>query len=271
MSLGKTLKKIGKTFSKPQNILFPVLGMNELIGDTLNVDMTQMALYAAGGALIATGFGAPVGGVMMATAAGLGAGLSAAQQGTFGKGVQDVATMGASAQVRYNKKMAEVYNQAQKEQARIAEENNRQNLLQQIRAARIARAMNLTNYAGETGVTSSGALGNLSSIGSQYLSNLGYSYRVGQAANAYQTYMNQYNQYQTQARNSAIKWQNRANTINTALSIYGMGQGLQTQQLGNQYAKMRLANVTAQASQAQQQADSVPSWDGEYFSFGVKK
>lgn len=270
MSLGKTLKRIGKAFSKPQNILFPVLGMNEAIGNTLNVDMTQMALYAAGGALIATGFGAPVGGAMMATAAGLGAGLSAAQQGTFGKGVQDVATMGASAQVRYNQKMAEAYNQAQKEQARIAEENNRQNLLQQIRAARIARAMNLTDYAGETGVTSSGALGNLGSIGSQYLSNLGYSVRTGQAANAYQTYMNQYNQYQTQARNSAIKWQNRANTINTALSIYGMGQGLQTQQLQNYYAGLKLNDAWTDAYTAQSKASAVPTtWAGRNFSYGV--
>lgn len=253
MSLGKSLKSVTKSVSKVFD------------GDTL----TTMGLYAAGAALMATGYGAGAGATMWAAAAG--AGYGAAQGGAFGTGVQDLATFGASAQQRAAARMASVYNQAQAEQAKIREEQNRQNLLQQIRAARIARAMNLADYAGEEGVTTSGALGNLSSVGSQYLSNLGYSVRTGQAANAYQTYMNQYNAYQAQAQSNALKWQNRMNTINTALSLYGMGQGLQTQGLQNYYAGLRLADATAQASQEQQVASSVPSWEGKYLSYGVSR
>lgn len=224
-------------------------------------DPVQTAMYIGGAALIATGFGAPLGTAMM-----IGGGVGVAASGALGKSLQDVATMGASAQTRYNQKMTEAYNQAAKQQALIAEETNRQNLLQQIRAARIARSMNLADYAGETGVTSSGALGNLSSIGSQYLSNLGYSVRTGQAANAYQTYMNQYNQYQAKAQNSAIKWNNRMNMVNTALSLYGMGNSLQTSKLQNEYARKALGDAWDQAYSSQAEASSVPHFKGEYLS-----
>lgn len=220
------------------------------------INFTQAALMGATGFLV----GGPIG-------AAAGMGLSVAQQGVFGRNIQDIATMGASAQVRYQQQMANAYNKAQQEQANIAKLQNEQNLLQQIRAARIARSMAATDYAGETGVISSGALGNLGSIGSQYLSNLGYSVKTGLAANAYQTYMNQYNWYQTQAQNSQIRWQNRMNMIKTGLSLYGMGDNLATGQLQNYYARLRNADAWADVGSAQSAEAAVPtSWMGMYLS-----
>lgn len=260
-NIGKTIKKAVKSVTKDP------IGTLTLGGLTTNallkglggrsVNLTQAGLYGAAGFLM----GGPLGG-----AAGLAYGVAA--QGGLGTGIQDIATMGASAQMRYQQKMTAAYNAAQREQARIAEEQNRQNILQQVRAARIARAMNLTDYAGESGVFSSGAAGNLGSIGSQYLSNLGFSVRTGQAANAYQTYMNQYNWYQTQARNSQIRWQNRMNLFGTALSIYGQGQSLQTAGLSNFYARLRNADAWADASAVEEEAAKIPSsWTGNYLSF----
>lgn len=220
------------------------------------VNWTQAALPAAMGFLLAGPAGA---------AAGFGVG--AAQQGVLGRNIQDIATMGASAQVRYNQQMYNAYNKAQQQQANIARLNNQQNLLQQIRAARIARSMNLTDYAGETGVTSSGAVGNLGSVGSQYLSGATYSVLTGNYANAYQTYMNQYNWYQTQAKNSEIRWNNRMNTFKLGLSIYGMKDDLATGQLRNYYAKLKNADAWSDANQAQSQEAAVPtSWTGMYLS-----
>lgn len=218
------IKKVTKAFKKatknPLNIVFPGLGgVNSIIGDTLNLDLTQMALFAGGAALMATGFGAPAGTAMLA--AGLGAGVSAAQQGGLGRGAQDLATMGASAQARANQRLANIYNQAQEVQARAIQEQNQRNLLQQIRSSRIQRAQALTDYAGDTGVTSSSAIGNLSSIGSQQLSNTTYSVRQGRYQNQYQTIMNQYNAYQTQAQNNQIKWNNYRNMASLGIKAFG--------------------------------------------------
>lgn len=231
------------------NAILKGLGLN-------SINFTQAGLMGAAGFLA----GGPVGG-----AAGIG--LSVAQQGVLGRNIQDIATMGASAQVRYNQQMAAAYNAAQKQQAKINELNNERNLLQQIRAARIARSMNLTDYAGETNVMTSGALGNLGSVGSQYLGNVTYSYLTGTYANAYQNYMNQYNWYQTQAKNSQIRWNNRMNIIKTGLSIYGMGDNLNTAQLGNFYAKMKLSDAWADAGKAASNLAKIPtSWVGNYLS-----
>lgn len=230
-----------------------------LTGRTAN--LTQSAIMGGLGFLV----GGPAG-------AGIGAGLSLAQQGTLGKGIQDIATMGASAQQRYLQKMYAAQNAAAAEQTKIAEEQNRQNLLQQIRATRIARAMNLADYAGETGVVSSGALGNLGSIGSQYLSGITSAYNIGTAANAYQTYMNQYNWYQTQAQNSQIRWNNRLNLLNFGLSVYGQGQSLQTAKLGNFYASLRAADAWQKVGEAEQQLGSIPtSWQGTYLGYNTTK
>lgn len=227
MSLEKSLKSVTKSVGK----VFE--------GDTL----TTMAMYAAGAALMATGYGAGAGATMWAAAAG--AGYGAAQGGAFGTGVQDLATFGASAQQRAAARMAGVYNQAQQQRARMQEETNRKNLLQQIRAARIARANNMADYAGEEGVTSSGALGALSSLGSQYLSNVDYAVTQGNLANTYQTYMNQYNAYKAQAQSNATKWQNRSNAIKFALNNYTGGVG----------------NSTGSA-------EGLTSWTGNYLSYG---
>lgn len=266
-SLGKSLKKIGKGVSSafksiaedPLGSLNPLtLQANLLLRATGNkpVNWTQAALPAAMGFLLAGPAGA---------AAGFGVGV--AQQGVLGRNIQDIATMGASAQVRYNQQMYNAYNKAQQQQAKIAQLNNQQNLLQQIRAARIARSMNLADYAGETGVTSSGAVGNLGSVGSQYLSGATYSVLTGNYANAYQTYMNQYNWYQTQAKNSEIRWNNRMNTLKLGLSIYGMKDDLATGQLRNYYAKLKNADAWSDANQAQSQEAAVPtSWTGMYLS-----
>lgn len=260
MSLSKSFKKLTKKITKDPlgtltlgglstNAILKGLGMD-------SINFTQASLPAAIGFLL----GGPVG-----AAAGFGVGV--AQQGVLGRNIQDIATMGASAQVRYNQQMYNAYNKAQQQQAKIAELNNQQNLLQQIRAARIARSMNLADYAGETGVTSSGALGNLGSIGSQYLSGLTYSVLTGNYANAYQTYMNQYNWYQTQAKNSEIRWNNRMNMLKTGLSIYGMQDNLATGQLQNYYARLRNADAWSDASQAQSQEAAIPtSWTGMYLS-----
>ena len=255
-AISKGLKSVGKTFSgsNVMNWINPVYGMNKLLGDSIGLDFGQTALTAGAGFLM----GGPLG-----AAAGLA--LSVGQQGVLGRNIQDIATMGASAQVRYNQQMYNAYNKAQQQQAKINELNNERNLLQQIRAARIARSMNLTDYAGETGVTTSGALGNLGSIGSQYLSNVTYSVATGNLANTYQTYMNQYNWYQTQAKNSQIRWNNRMNIIKTGLSLYGMGDNLKTAQLGNFYAKLRNADAWADAGKAQvaERETKLPqSWSG---------
>lgn len=262
-----SVKGIGRSISKGfKSITKDPLGTLTLGGLTTNailkglglnsINFTQAGLMGAAGFLV----GGPVGG-----AAGIG--LSVAQQGVLGRSIQDVATMGASAQIRYNQQMYNAYNAAQKQQAKINELNNEQNLLQQIRAARIARSMNLADYASETGVVSSGALGNLGSIGSQYLSGVTYSYLTGKYANAYQTYMNQYNWYQTQAKNSEIRWNNRINTLNTALSLYGSYQGLQTGALQNQYLRAKVADAWSDAGKAQQGASKIPtSWIGMFLS-----
>lgn len=256
----KDIKKIGKKISKdPLGTLtlggLATNGILNLLGGK-SINFTQAALPAAMGFLL----GGPVG-----AAAGFGVGV--AQQGVLGRNIQDIATMGASAQVRYNQQMYNAYNKAQQQQANIARLNNQQNLLQQIRAARIARSMNLADYAGETGVTSSGAVGNLSSIGSQYLSGATYSVLTGNYANAYQTYMNQYNWYQTQAKNSEIRWNNRMNMLRTGLSIYGMQDNLATGQLQNYYARLRNADAWSDASKTQKEVKQVPNYIGEYFSF----
>ena len=128
--------------------------------------------------------------------------------------------------------------------------------------------MMVSDYAGEANVFSSGAMGNLGSIGSQYLSNLSYSVATGNLANAYQTYMNQYNWYQTQAKNSQIRWQNRMNTIKTGLALYGMGDNLNTAQLGNFYAKMKLSDAWADAGTTQAEAAAIPTnWTGRHLTY----
>lgn len=215
-SIGKALSSGFKSITKdPLGALtLGGWGTNALLkgltGRTAN--LTQAGLYGAAGFLL----GGPVG-------AGIGAGYSLASQGSLGTGLQDLATMGASAQMRANQRLADIYNRAQQEQAKAAEEENRRSLLQQIRATRIARAMNLADYASETGVTSSGALGNLGSIGSQYLSNTEFAVRQAGYQNAYQTYMNLYNQYQAKAQNSQIKWNNYRNLASLALYSWGKG------------------------------------------------
>ena len=264
--MSKWTKKLKKALKNPvnwtgigavTNLALGALGQNSI---TLN-GAINMGLMAGAGFLA----GGPIG-------AGVGAVLGASQQGVLGRNIQDIATMGASAQVRYNQQMAQAYNAAQQQQAKMANLENERNLLQQIRAARIARSMNLTDYAGESGVITSGALGNLGSVGSQYLSNLNYSVATGNLANAYQTYMNQYNWYQTQAKNSQIRWQNRMNTINTALSMYGMGDSLRTSQLGNFYAKLRNADAWADVGAAQTKEASIPtSWSGFYVNWNNTK
>ena len=275
-AIGKGVSSIGKSISKSvgrfgrelRNDPFSALtfgGMGtkfltqNLLGSKIN--LTNAGLYAGAGFLL----GGPVG-------AGIGAGFSLASQGSLGTGLQDLATLGASAQQRYLQKMYDAQNRAAQEQAKMAEEQNRQNLLQQIRATRIARAMNLADYAGETSVFSSGAYGNLGSIGSQYLSGLTSSVLMGQYANAYQTYMNQYNWYQTQAKNSEIRWNNRMNLLNFGLSVYGQGQGLQTAQLGNYYSSLRAANAWADVGNIQSQvSSSAPStiYRGYYYNYGI--
>lgn len=167
---------------------------------------------------IYAGVGFLVGGPM---GAAIGAGLGASSEGAFGHTLQDISTMGASAQMRANQRLANIYNEAQQVQAKAAAEQNQRALLQQIRSSRIQRAQALTDYAGDTGVTSSGALGNLSSIGSQQLSNTTYSVRQGRYQNQYQTIMNMYNAYQTKAQNNQIKWNNIRQTASLALSAYG--------------------------------------------------
>lgn len=265
--MGFSVGKIGKSISKGfKSITKDPLGTLTLGGLSTNAILKGLGLnsinFTQAGLMGAAGFlaGGPVGG-----AAGLG--LSVAQQGVLGRNIQDVATMGASAQVRYNQQMYNAYNKAQQQQANIARLNNQQNLLQQIRAARIARSMNLADYAGETGVTSSGALGNLGSVGSQYLSGATYSVLTGNYANAYQTYMNQYNWYQTQAKNSEIRWNNRMNMLRTGLSIYGMQDNLATGQLQNYYARLKNADAWSDASKTQTEVKQVPNYIGEYFSF----
>lgn len=257
--MSKLTKKLTKALKNPvnwtgigavTNLALGALGQNS-IGPK---EALNMGLYAGAGFLL----GGPIG-------AAAGVGLSTAQQGMLGRNIQDISTMGASAQIRYNEQMANAYNKAQQQQAKINELNNERNLLQQVRAARIARSMMVSGYAGEANVFTSGAMGNLGSIGSQYLSNLTYSVATGNLANAYQTYMNQYNWYQTQAKNSQIRWQNRINTIETALDVYGMGDKLKTAKLGNFYAAQRNADAWADAGTAQAevaQAKPLTSWTG---------
>lgn len=196
----------------------------------------QIVMYAGGAALMATGLGAGAGAALWAAAAG--AGVGAASVGTFGSSAQDIATMGGSAQQRYLRKMTDAQNAAALEQSKAIQEQNRQSLLQQIRTARIARAASLTNYASEEGVVSSGALGALSSIGSQYEGSTTYAVRQARYQNAFQSYMNLYNRYQAKAQDSAIKWNNIKGALNMGLTFYGMGSkstpaSLEDEELGS--------------------------------------
>lgn len=168
--------------------------------------------------LLSGAVGFLVGGPMGAS---IGFGYSALASGALGKGAQDIVTFGASAQARANERLANIYNQAQMTQAKAIEEQNRRAMLQQIRSSRIQRANALVDYASEPGVVSSGALGSLSSIGSQQLSNTTYSVRQGRYANQYQTIMNQYSAYQAKAQNNQIKWNNIRQIASLGLQAYG--------------------------------------------------
>lgn len=228
LKIKNPLKKVGKAFEK-------------VLKNPL-----QVALYAGGAALMATGVGAGAGAAMWAAA---GAGVGAASVGAFGSSLQDVATMGGSAQQRYLQKMTNAQNAAAAEQSKAIQEQNRRALLQQIRTTRIARAASLTNYSSEEGVTSSGALGALSSIGSQYEGNTTYAVRQARYQNAYQSYMNLYNQYQAKAQNSAIKWNNIKGALNMGLSFYSMG---------------------ANKNPAELEDEGLTSFEGRYLSYGVQ-
>lgn len=201
---GKSLKKIGKSFKKL----------------TSGKGLMTMAMYVGGAALMATGIGAPMGAMMIG-----GAAVGAAATGAFGHTAGDIATLGANAQVRANQRLANIYNRAQQEQSAAIAEQNRRSLVQSIRAQRIARSLNLADYATETSVTSSGALGNLSSIGSQYLSNTDFAVRQGQHQNRIQTIMNEYNKYQAKAQNKQIMWNNWKSVLRLGMSVYGSGAG----------------------------------------------
>ena len=84
--------------------------------------------------------------------------------------------------------------------------------------------------------------------------------------------MNQYNWYKTQAKNSQIRWQNRMNTIKTGLSIFGMGDNLNTARLNNFYAKMRLNDAWADAGKAQAAEAKIPtSWNGNYVGWNSSR
>lgn len=226
-SISKGISSVGKSVSK--------------IFSSDNI--TSTALMAGAGFLIAGPLGASIG-----------AGLGLAQSGALGTGIQDLSTLGASAQQRYNQKIIDAQNRAAQEQSKMAELQNRQALLQQIRAARIARSNNLTDYSSEEGVVSSGALGNISSIGSQYLDNLTYSVRMGRYANAAQTYINQANRYAAQAQSNAIKW-NNYKTVAKAVATY--------------YAPTVGAAMAA-ADTGNEQED-LPSFSGTYFSISPNK
>lgn len=206
-------------------------------------NILSTALMAGAGFLVAGPLGASIG-----------AGLGAAQSGMFGRGIQDLATLGASAQQRYNQRIIDAQNKAAQEQANMAELQNRQNLIQQIRATRIARSMSLANYSGESGVVSSGALGNLSSTGSQYLDNLTYSVRMGRYANAAQTYINQANRYAAQAQSNALKWNNYKTIASFVASYYSPTAG-----------------AAAAATEMGTGQENLPSFSGTYFSISPNK
>lgn len=131
--------------------------------------------------------------------------------GLFGHTTEDFFTMGKSAQQRAEARAQNEMEKAREEQEKMRREQNRQQYIQQIRAARIQRARTVSNSINEPGI-SSGTLGSLSSLGSQFSSNLNYMQFQTNALNNIYNYQSAYNKEMSKANKYA--------------SYYEQGQGL---------------------------------------------
>lgn len=156
--------------------------------------------------------------------------------GLFGHTTEDFFTMGQSAQKRAEARAQNEMEKAREEQAKIRREQNRQQYIQQIRSARIKRARAVTASVDEPGV-SSGALGGLSSLASQFSNNLNYMQFQTNALNNIYNYQSAYNKEMAKASKYASYYEQGQGLLKLAMSaagtFYGMPTGLSTAAAGD--------------------------------------
>lgn len=145
--------------------------------------------------------------------------------GAFGKDFQDFATMGKSAQRRAEARAKNEMEKAREEQAKIRREQNRQQYIQQIRTARIKRARAVTSSINEPGI-SSGALGGLSSLSSQFSNNLNYMQFQTNALNNIYNYQSAYNKEMAKASKYASYYEQGQGLLKLAMSAAGTAAGM---------------------------------------------
>lgn len=161
--------------------------------------------------------GGPVGAIV-----GAGAGF-AAGEGWLGSTAANFVTGGQYGAQKQQRKAIASQNAARAEQAKMQAAQNRRNMIQQIRAARISRAQNLNMYAGEANTTSSGSFGALSSIGSQVSSNINFMQSQENSQNAIQNYMNSYYYHTQKADDIVTKYKGIQDAIKTGAKFYLSG------------------------------------------------
>lgn len=176
-----------------------------------------MGFFSDVGDFVGDYLGSPVAWVMGPTGITGSAGL-------HGEGFQDVATMGKSAQRRAEARAQNEMEKARKEQEKIRREQNRQQYIQQIRAARIKRARAVVTNVNEPGI-SSGALGGLSSLSSQFSSNLNYMQFHTNALNNIYNYQSAYNKEMAKANKYASYYEQAMGVVKLGVQAAGMIYG----------------------------------------------
>lgn len=145
--------------------------------------------------------------------------------GLFGHTMEDFFTMGKSAQQRAEARAQNEMEKAREEQEKIRREQNRQQYIQQIRAARIKRARAVVTNVNEPGI-SSGALGGLSSLSSQFSSNLNYMQFQTNALNNIYNYQSAYNKEMAKASKYASYYEQGQGLLKLAMSAAGTAAGM---------------------------------------------
>ena len=148
----------------------------------------------------------------------------AGSAGLFGKGAQDFFSMGRSAQRRAEARAQNEMEKARKEQEKIRREQNRQQYIQQIRTARIKRARVMSTSINEPGI-SSGTLGGLSSLSSQFSSNLNYMQFQTNALNNIYNYQSAYNKEMAKASKYASYYEQAMGVVKLGVQAAGMIYG----------------------------------------------
>lgn len=145
--------------------------------------------------------------------------------GLIGHTAEDFFTMGKSAQKRAEARAQNEMEKAREEQEKIRREQNRQQYIQQIRTARIKRARVVSTSINEPGI-SSGTLGGLSSLSSQFSSNLNYMQFQTNALNNIYNYQSAYNKEMAKASKYASYYEQGQGLLKLAMSAAGTAAGM---------------------------------------------